>query len=409
MWPSMGVVPSEARDGGDAERPCRTRSHATGGETLRVKPEVSPAREVPSPFAATPTASCAHPAQASALVVIALVATVALGAMLRAFLAGSAWLPGGFGELRHAHTHLGWYGVVVASTAAAWARLPGGEALVAGRVARAAYAAAVVVAGVGFFGWGYGVAAIVASTIVLAFWLVWTWQLWRAGLARGAFAAAPVGMIAAAALIPLVAIHARRDHALAQALVAGFLAALLFCVALPAALSRAGLRAPPAAWYVVCSLGAALYLGPLQLTAAMAVFPLGLGALLLRAALGPGRLDVRALLALVAAALLLHALGLLPWTRPVAVAAVHFAVLGPVLHGLLLGDAGSGLARSLRWSHHALLAVMCVCIARPEVAGAAVAAAITGGLLALGWSLWALRALVVRADDAGAHGAPVSM
>lgn len=336
-------------------------------------------------------------ASVSALVALALVATVALGATLRAFFAGSGWLPGGFAELRHAHTHLGWYGVILPATVAVWRRLPGGGVLADGSAARAGYAAAVGAAGIGFAAWGYGVVAIAASTMILAFWLAWALRLWRAGLARGAFLSAPIGILAAAAAIPMVAFNVRRDPAFAQALVAAFLGALLFCVALPAALHRAGLRTSAAVPYLVVALGSALYLGPLHGVAALTMFPLGLGALLLRAAWGPGRRDIRALVAVVAAALALHALGQLPWTRQVAIAAVHFGLLGPVMHGLLLDASTSRGGGALRWCHHALLGAMCLAIARPDLHGGAMLAAACGGLLALGWATWAVVALQIRA------------
>lgn len=322
---------------------------------------------------------------------IALAGTVGLGALLRAFLAGSGWLPGGYVELRHAHTHLGWYGVVLPASIAAWRT--GGLG--------AAYGAAVAVATVGFVAQGYGPVAIAASTLVLAWWLLHGWRLWRDGAARGWFAPAPPSVIAAAVAIPSVAATLRRDPALSQALVAGFLAALLLGVALPAAARRAGLPPPRGRVLTLAVLATALYLGPLPIASPLAAGPVALGVLLLRAASSPGWTDLRLLIAIVGIGLVAAGIGLLPWSRAVAVAAVHFGLLGPVLHGLLLEPPTGRAVAGVRWLHHGSLGAMCAAIIAPAPTVAAVAGVAVAGW----WLIWvALR--VAAASTFFPPGAP---
>lgn len=328
----------------------------------------------------------------------AVVGTVVLGALLRAFLAGSGWLPGGFAELRHAHTHLGWYGVVLPAAIALWSERRAGL----GRW----YGAATAAATLGFVVQGYGPVAIAASTVVLGFWLWRAFLLLRSRRAVGWLAPAPWAVLAAALLIPGVAFTLRRDPALSQALVSGFLAALLLGVALPAAARRGGLAAPSGRMLTAAVLGSAAYLGPLPIALPLAAGPLLLGLLLLRACVGPGRTDLRLLLAAVGVGLLGAGSGLLPWSRPVAIAGIHFALLGPVLHGLLLDDPRSRLARASIGSHHALLVVMAAAIATNR----AVVAAATGGLLAAWWLVWAVaRTRSQRGRPGGTNSAAAAL
>ena len=97
------------------------------------------------------------------LVLLSLVGTLTLGVGLRWALAGVPLLPGGFVELRHAHSHLGYYGVLFPLMWWAWRRLgqraPGLPLL-------GLYAVGVVMSAVGFAREGYGRPAIIGSTIV---------------------------------------------------------------------------------------------------------------------------------------------------------------------------------------------------------------------------------------------------
>lgn len=304
-------------------------------------------------------------------VALALVATVGLGALLRAYLAGSGWLPTDFRHLRHAHTHLGWYGALFPLAFRAW-RADG--RWVPGRRLSAAYWVAVGVSIGGFLRAGYGPEAIAGSTAVLGVWLAVAWRNRGALAERSWFAAVPVLLLLAACSVGPVAAFVRRDPPLSARWVRTFLSLLLLGACLPAALARARLTAPPAWLWGLSVVGGAAYVGvaPGPVTA-VALF--GAGALLVRAALvsAGARTDLRLGVAAVGLGLLVVALRLTPLSTALAVAGVHLAVLGPVLHGLW-GPVDRTPA--LAWVTQGTAVAMCAGI----VAGSA------SGLV---WAAWA--------------------
>lgn len=171
-----------------------------------------------------------------------LAATMALGLALRS--AGVwAWLPAAgleFANLRHAHSHVGFFGALTFG----WYLLERELGVpLAGRLV-AGYATAVGLVTVGFAAMGYRAPTIALSALVAALW-IWVGLLhWRArrGLAPSWLDVAPVGLGGGAALIPLIAVMAKRDFPLSRELAHAFIAAVLFTLFVPAAFQRLGLR-----------------------------------------------------------------------------------------------------------------------------------------------------------------------
>jgi hypothetical protein len=312
-----------------------------------------------------------RPRAARVGVAVAAVGTLGLGLWLRWFLAGRVPIPTDFAFLRHAHSHLGYYGLLFPAAWWAWAYV---GAATPGPRLTAVYGAATLLATVGFVRAGYGPEAIVGSTIVGVAWLVSAARVLRprseaepsgGGGRRAAPSPSPLqglrprseaepsggggrraapspgpltGMLPAVVLaeacVPPIAIFLRRDPVLAHGLVTTFLTMLLLGVVVPSVLATRGLVLAP--WPVTVGTTAlvALHLGAWA-------SPLGMAATLLYAALVVG-VALRGwrtgalgrLLALSWGATALGTvglgLGLLPNLGPVAVGATHFLVLSPV-------------------------------------------------------------------------------
>ena len=324
------------------------------------------------------------------LIAASLVATVVLGAVLRAWLGGSGWLPIDFRHLRHAHTHMGWYGAIFPLAFAVWRGrgwwTPGSRVM-------AGYWVAVALSTAGFLRAGYGVEAIIGSTVELGVWLLVVFhnraQLhWRR---EDWLAAVPVLVVLAAASIPPLAMTLRPDPALSARWVRTFLTLLLFGAGVPAALDRARFRAPPGALWGFAVVCCALWVGVLQ-HPWLLPGTLLLGGLLAGSAAvsRAARWDLRLGVGLMGGGLLAVAAGVLPFDPSVAVAGVHLAVLGPVLHGLH-GDPARTTPTSVGLL--GLVLVMCGAIvattAWPTAPGAVIAAW-SGGILAFGTAVWAV-------------------
>lgn len=260
------------------------------------------------------------------------VGTLGLGAWLRWALAGVGGLPVPFADLRHAHSHLGYFGVLFPL---AWAGLATVGVVTPGPRWRWFYALSTVVAVVGFVTGGYGPVAIAGCTAVAVVWGVHAVAL-RGHMRRlrDPVGAVPLGVLLSLACVPPVAVFLRSDPPLALGFVSTFLAGLLLAVLVPAAL--ASRRISPGPWPFLLAMAAlsalALGVAPTGLTR---VGLLAFGGLLLVPAWSPRLpLHLRTVWAAVALGLVALALGLLPNTRPVALGAIHFLVLGPVLGSL---------------------------------------------------------------------------
>lgn len=276
-----------------------------------------------------PTAAASATARWRAGLLAALLGTVGLGVWLRWALAGAVDLPVPFGHLRHAHSHLGYYGLLFPL---AWLGWKAAGAAIPGRRSLSLYAASTAAAFGGFALAGYGPVAIAASTVIAAIWLYSVAPLVRR-MARvhDPLGAVPLGLVASLACVPPIALNLRSDPALAAGFVSTFLSGLLFVVIIPSTL--AARRISPGPWPLLLVSGglgaAALGVAPsLPARAGLVVYA---GLLLVPAFARRLAPHARYAWLPVTAGLLAMAVELLPNTRPVALGAIHFLILGPIL------------------------------------------------------------------------------
>lgn len=315
---------------------------------------------------------------ARVFIALAAMATVGMGVALRLVLAGKEvpYVKAAFSAARHAHTHLGYFGVLMPLAGLVLVpRLPAW--------AKWSTAVAALVATGGFLAGGYNLVSIVGSTVVGLVWLFAAVFRAKASAQRGFDTTAVVGVAIACLCIPPIAIYTPRDPALAVDIVHTFLAVLVNAVLAPAMLSRVAGTPPYWAYTpfaLIAAVGAGLY-PAWWTTGAFAVCgfawavmgwsakrlssPAAYGWLLS----GLGAMGV--------------GLGLIPFDTPVAVAAVHFVFLGPILL-TGLDRLGASRAKPAVWLRGAVLiatAGMCASIAvqSPAVlSGAHAAAGIKG-------------------------------
>jgi len=340
----------------------RVRSGFTGEKWLRLGPSVG-----------------------AAAIGLALATTVTLGALLRWQLAGTLVLPGRFADLRHAHSHLGAYAVLIPLAWLAWSR---SGARAPGLRQSVLYAIATALAFVGFLYAGYGIAAIAGSTVVAALWLSSAWSLRQ----RMADASDPLGsvlpgVVAAEACIPPIALLLRREPDLARAFVTAFLTVLLLAVVAPSALSALRVRL---SWL-------ALFAGAVLGAAALSVWPepfarAGLVGYSLLAGAGVYRARPPIHLVTVwlafSAGLIFLAIGLLPNAHPVVIGAIHFLVLSPILGSLAPAWLQQQPSDAAWWIYHGAVALLAgPLVAQGVGAGpwTAIASAVGGTLVLLWW------------------------
>jgi hypothetical protein len=309
--------------------------------------------------------------------VTCLIATVLLGLWFRWQLAG--WVPVADGlDLRRAHSHLGYYGVL----------FPLSWMLGARRVAPRSgillvYFGLCALSAAAFLEEGYGPVSRAASAGILLVWLAQAWR-GRAGLWRRDWrACAPGATVLAAALIGAVARVNGTDPGLAQALARLFLTVLLLGAFVPAALGAAGAAPPrPLAWLAL-TLCAGVRLTGLGLAgpAGGALTALAGAALLdalfgRRAAWRPGEGRLRLSWAAFALGLVGAGLSGAPLPHPLAIAGIHFLVLGPLLLTLVAARGWSAPGAPLRLAYEGTVVAMCGAIAWPHSAAATAAAAL---------------------------------
>lgn len=287
---------------------------------------------------------------------LALAGTLLLGAWLRWGLTGRVPLLGDFTNLRHAHSHLGYYGILFPLAWAGWrqagAETPGPKTL-------AAYAAATALAFVGFLRAGYGIEAIIGSTVAGLVWLGSGWRLRRRVVSwSDPLALVLPGIVGAMACVPFVAMTLRSNPSMAQALVATFLAALLLGVMVPSAFAARGVAVSAAPLLTVASLLGASSLGIWPAWPAR----LGLGVYGLWLASAPVYRTLPSHLrlswSLVGLGLIGMSAGLLPNVRPVVIGAIHFLILSPVLGSLAAARLPHPLPQRAWWFNHAFVAML---------------------------------------------------
>lgn len=276
------------------------------------------------------------------LVAVTLVLTALLGTALRLDLASGEVTALGldFGNLRHAHSHLGFYGFL---TLVWWLVLRARDAFVWPGWLPPLHLGVVAASTVLFAASGYVASTIALSTVVAASWL---FVAWRSRRARGWLALAPWGVLAGTLLVPAIAVMARRDFALSRQLAHVFVALMVLWVFVPMSLaalrlpiptSSAGARrAAPWAWLVTTGLGSTYLVFADTWPFALGLF-LGLGGALILVLLARARSHLASWPLSLSLAWLLFALGLvaLSLAPPLQIeatrlAALHFTVLGPI-------------------------------------------------------------------------------
>lgn len=336
-------------------------------------------------------------------VVAGLLATLAFGVWIRWRLAGVPIHPAleqvPFAFARHAHSHLGYYALLIPLAWHAWRQrghrgLSEGEAL--------AYGSATVLATIGFLRSGYGVLAIVGSTVVALLWILAAWRVARAAGRSDLLTLVFPGTLLSLAWIPVIAVSLRRDPALSAAAVQTFLAALMFTVVAPSALSLRGVVRHWSPTLVgTLGLGAAVALGVWPsaamrlLLASYAVW--WMAALRVRtrddaapaaARAFPARLVLP--WAVAGIGLLAMSSGLVPYGHDVGIAAVHYLALGPLLALFLDARLGPRVAPWAWWAYQVLIAAFAGSIAARAFVPAAwpsQAAAVLGSAIFVWWTL----------------------
>lgn len=320
------------------------------------------------------------------LLVGALLSTLGLGAWLRWSLAGAVPVPWSFSNLRHAHSHLGYFAVLFPVVWYAW-RLAGAE-VPSARVARS-YQIWAWISVFGFAHAGYGPVAIAGSTSVAIYWL-WSVRtiLPRVRQLDDPLGAVPFGLVLSLLCVPAIAIFLRRDPVFAHAMVATFLSSLLMLVVLPSVFAASGVRAGP--WPVLLGAGVlgALYLGPYpSVVTRVGLFLYGM-VLLAPVATAGLAYHLRTAWLLVAGGMMALALGIVPNTRPVALGAIHFLILGPVLSGLGAALLRRGVPTWAWWFGHGVWGSMSAALVVQGMGGGAwtaKVAAVAGTGVVLWW------------------------
>ena len=260
----------------------------------------------------------------------ALLGTLALGFWLWWSLAGDRAFSLDASYLRHAHAHLGYFGLLFPLAWLGW-RPSGARPFGPGALLCYAICTALTCLGIAFY--GYGPVVIIGSALLAAL-LIWS----SLGLFLGShqtddpLVVVPWGVIVSLLCVIPIVMSLRSDNAaLASDFASTLLASSLFLVVIPSAM--AGRRITVGPWQLLFTTGllGALFLGVVEHPVAR----VGLlaHAMLLLTLTRTTRLEVhtRCAWGMVAAGLGAMATGLLPNTRPVALGAIHFLILGPVL------------------------------------------------------------------------------
>jgi len=305
------------------------------------------------------------------LAMLFLAATATLGLLMRLDIVTGVLSSSGimFTNLRHAHSHAGFYGVLTLGwwITAAQARAP----LVPWRAFHL-HAATSAAASALFALMGYGVVTISLSTVVAGFWMFAAYRTYRTREAEPQWRdAAPLGILVGVTLVPAVALTARTNPAFSRELAHVFIAIILFCVFIPAAWQALGMkRAVPVAVYVVTmaafSVASVFSTGPEGLLVSL------LASAVMTAAVRHAPKPLLLLWYALAASLALTAL--FPMTAALRLASIHFVILGPVLCSFAIALLPTRISRAAGAAYLMTLLFMLAAIVAPTHAPAMVAA-----------------------------------
>ena len=319
------------------------------------------------------------------LVAIALAITLLVGLWLRLGLASVVSLAH-FPFLRHAHSHMGYYGVLFPLAWFAWYQA--GIKTIHSSLYKI-YALATTAAFIGFVRSGYGVTAIAASTIIAVIWLIAAYPTTkRIKKLQDPLGGVFFGIILAETCTPFVAIFLDSDPALAYNFVGTFLSLLLLLVVIPSALSLHKVKIFWPLFLVSGTLGS-LFFGLWNHEISR------LGLFIYATMLGWGvknslfKIHLRIIWMLLVVSFWALASGTLPLLPVTIIAGVHFIILGPVIASL----ADSWFKRplpSLMWYFgYTTVGIMSGALVAQglEIAGpTSLIAAIGGALIVLWWT-----------------------
>lgn len=264
-------------------------------------------------------------------------------------------------NLRHAHSHAGYYGVL---TLGWWITALRASAPLNSRMTHV-YMLCALFATTGFALVGYRPTTIILSTIIASVWLRVGYSHWQRRALPVWLDSAFWGLVFSVLLIPAIAVFAKRDFAFSRDLAHVFIAAMLLTVFVPAAWQTQGLaRRVPLSVYVPLALVASVRI----VFAARATPPAALGAIIFALiivwTLLTSSLPLRAKLvwmllpgAIVAGSLVPAVQGY-QWR----IGGLHLLILGPVIGALF----GAGLPAWLRVLYSFTLLVMVASIVVPE-------------------------------------------
>lgn len=321
-----------------------------------------------------------------------LAGTLLLGIALRWVFTG--WtLPWGlqFKHLKHAHSHLGYYGVMFPIVWLFW-RHKGSFQL--HPIALVLYAIGIVMSTIGFVRAGYAIDSIIGSTLVGLVWLVSAWKQRRELLQSMSWlSSAPLGILLASCMIPPIAVYTRKDPAFALQLVQTFLSLLIFLVALPSVLKRLNMVAPWTLYWLICGISGSLFVGIVP-HPVLGLGLVGMASWVFWGAFGDEDVprDQQVMWLLWAMGLAALGLELVPNNHLIAIAGIHLTLLGPFLAGAALTLVPRpGFPSWLRWVYITTLFVMVGAIGiqhyHPHHEWSYVSA-VSGSLLGL-WITWA--------------------
>lgn len=262
-------------------------------------------------------------------VVIGLLGTMFIGVYVRLSMSGLYGLHFDSNNLRHAHSHFGYFGLLFPLAWIGWRQA---GAKIPGRAAITSYVIITVITIIGFAQSGYALIGIAGSTAVALYWIWSAWRLLpRMKTLDDPLAVVPIGIVASMACVPPVAMTIRSQPALAQGLVSTFLAGLLFLGYLPSILAGRGVKAGPWPLLLLAGTATALNLGALphwSTKLGMLVYAL----LLLYPAMAKQlEAHLRVAWLLVAMGLTFMAVGILPNAKPIGLGATHFLILGALM------------------------------------------------------------------------------